>query len=76
MYVYITTADCRERSHGQILTVRTKLSDAYEDAKRYILKNNNEDYVQADRNMPARKFVNQYASLWLTSGSIVRRKVK
>lgn len=76
MYVYITTADSREKTQEQVLTVRARLSDAYEDAKQYILKNNDEDYVQADRHLPARKFVDQYASLWLTSGSIVRRKVR
>lgn len=76
MYVYIVTGDGREQSHDQIQSVRANLGDAYEDAKRYILRYNDEDYVQADKGLPARKFVSKYASAWLTCGSIVRRKVK
>lgn len=76
MYVYIVTGDSRERDHDQVQSVRSSLADAYEDAKRYILRNNDEDYVQADKAMAARKFVAKYASPWLTCGSIVRRKVR
>lgn len=76
MIVWVVTSDFREKYHPQVISVRSKLADAYEDQKRYILKHNDEDYVQADKALPAREFCAKYVGLWMTSGSVLRLKVR
>jgi len=73
-YVWVVISDPREKK-GEVVSVRLKLSDAYEDAKAYILRNNKDFDFAGRENWPARKFCDVFISMWLDSPSILKKRI-
>lgn len=78
--VFVVTSDARENAQ-RVLSVRYSEQDAYEDAKQYILRENNDlecsvdQLVQKNKNKPAKAFYKQFSNAWVTSGDITKIEV-